>query len=273
MSPATLASIPTYQEKLKTLCDLYVNEEQARILWYQIVAHHKKMQVCLGRSVDLVVSALDFLKTNMSKFQDIIIVDKQNYEEVWRGAYRDPLTGLYNRRYLVENLKRELEKSKRYHLSFSLVFIDLDYFKSVNDQFGHMIGDLVLQRTAKLIQRMSREADLSARFGGEEFVILMPQTTDRMAWKAVERLRKVYEQQGRRIQDPVFSGLTLSGGVVSCPRDAQNLGDILHLADQALYAAKRDGRNRIYQYAELKKDQRGGSLFGKARGDFYEKAS
>lgn len=238
----------SYRQKIKTACDLDFSEHTAAELWKKTQKHRNNMSRQLGRDVEIRVALLDFLSTQNFKIDHLMLVSRERYREAWTNAYRDPLTKLYNRRYLLEFMKKEIEKSKRYHLSFSLCFIDLDHFKAINDRYGHIIGAMVLEKSAKLIQKISRESDLVARFGGEEFVLLMPQTSGQMAYKVAERIRLAFHQNN--IEDPIFSGVTMSGGVLTCPHDADNLTQILEYADQALYEAKGRGRDRIIRYKQ-----------------------
>ena len=271
MNPVNLGSQKSYRDRLKSLCDLSISEDEAEKLWRDILDHQDKMGFSLGRSVDLMVAALDYLNSPKGRFCELVIVEKKEYQEAWISAYTDPLTGLYNRRYLIENLKREIEKSKRYHLSFSLIFFDLDHFKSVNDTYGHLMGDIVLQEAAQMIRSVFRASDLVARYGGEEFVVLMPQTAGQMAWKVGERLRRMYKQRSQEVLKSESSSLSLSGGVVSCPSDSEDMSKILKFADEALYMAKQKGRNRIYHYSEVKKESY--KLSTVKQRTLYEKAS
>ncbi|MDP3980160.1 MAG: GGDEF domain-containing protein [Chlamydiota bacterium] len=275
MTPLVLTN-QSCEKEIAWLRELNISEADAGFLWPKIVEHQSGIEMQLGRNVDFIVAAIDYLKSKTDKLRDVVIVDKKEYQNAWTSAYTDPLTGLYNRRYLLESLQREIEKSKRYHLSFSLIFLDLDHFKTVNDRFGHMYGDIVLQKTSELIRTAFRTSDLLARYGGEEFVILMPQTTTQMAWKVGERLRHIFQEQSPRFFSAEWEGLTLSGGVVTCPQDTDNTKAIIHFADEALYAAKREGRNRIYTYREISKilgKKKIRKNNGGVKGAYYERAS
>ncbi|MDP3980390.1 MAG: GGDEF domain-containing protein [Chlamydiota bacterium] len=241
----------SFRDRIRMFCDININEGEAKTLWFSVLRHQKMLESQLCRPVDMMVAALDFLKEKTGSFRELLLVEKNKFLKTYAGAYHDPLTGLYNRRYLMENLSKEIDKARRYRMSFSLLFIDLDHFKSINDNFGHIIGDEVLQKSADLISRICRTSDLIARYGGEEFVVLMPQTSSKIALKVGERLRQAFDEEKYSLNDVIGKGPTISGGVVSCPQDGLDAKDLLHRSDQALYFAKKSGRNRIYLYRDI----------------------
>ncbi|MDW8136585.1 MAG: GGDEF domain-containing protein [Thermodesulfobacterium sp.] len=151
----------------------------------------------------------------------------------------DPLTGILNRRAFLKILKREISLAKRHNLPLSLVMIDIDYFKKINDTYGHETGDYVLKSITKVIKKSIRQEDLFARLGGEEFVLLLPHTNMEAAYKMSERLRQTIEKrQFKRIREKI----TASFGITEfSPLD--NFRLFLKRADEALYEAKKRGRN------------------------------
>lgn len=164
-------------------------------------------------------------------------------------AGEDALTGLPNRRQFMKAGEQMLEQVRRYSRPASLLLVDLDHFKSINDRYGHGAGDAVLQAVARLLGEHQRAPDLSARLGGEEFAMLLPETDLAGAVTLAERLRVACEVL--RVPDPggVWSGLTLtmSVGATSCQDLDASLDDVLRRADAALYRAKHGGRNRVEQ--------------------------
>jgi diguanylate cyclase (GGDEF)-like protein len=156
---------------------------------------------------------------------------------------RDPLTGIPNRRALEESLADEMRRAKRYQRPFSLFFIDIDRFKRVNDQFGHAVGDAALKEFAAVVSRSLRPADVPSRWGGEEFVVLLPETGPESARRAAERLRETMERHSFAFR--AGERLTCSIGVSSFPSDAEGARELLKIADEALYEAKRRGRNLV----------------------------
>jgi diguanylate cyclase (GGDEF)-like protein len=175
-------------------------------------------------------------------------------------ALRDALTGLYNRRELHRFLDYELIKSRRYNHPFSLLMMDIDHFKETNDRFGHRTGDEILQQVAQVLLNITRGCDLTARYGGDEFIIVLTETPVSQAWFGAERIRKVLEALSVQVINE--NGLTekviitLSIGMAEFPGDASSVDALIDLADQALYQAKRLGCNRVVQYhAEQEKEQ------------------
>jgi two-component system cell cycle response regulator len=159
---------------------------------------------------------------------------------------QDELTKVYNRRYLQMCLTKEISQAKRREGSFSIALVDLDYFKKVNDNHGHLAGDELLQCLVDKLNLNLRTADVICRYGGDEFVILMPETAPAKAYKILERLRKLIaakplelSKSGLQIQ------LTLSVGVAGFPQDGTSAATLLQAADYALYQAKRAGRNQV----------------------------
>jgi diguanylate cyclase (GGDEF)-like protein len=173
------------------------------------------------------------------------LVRADEYAEVAEAARRDPLTGLFNVRAFHRALADEIERSERTGSSFSLLMIDIDYLKRVNDRFGHLAGDRVLQQVAEVLADQVRSIDTVARYGGEEFGVLLPETGNERALVVAERLRTRVAGTGHEeLLDPV----TISIGIASCPDDAVTPSDLLHKADVALYASKFKGRNQTTRF-------------------------
>ncbi|GFZ82407.1 hypothetical protein GCM10008018_30400 [Paenibacillus marchantiophytorum] len=165
----------------------------------------------------------------------------KNFEQL---AFRDPLTGVFNRRYFDLQIEMELQRIDRYPAPISLVFIDIDCFKKINDTYGHHVGDLVLQGLAHLLQVNLRSTDLLARFGGEEFVIALPSTSLEQAIATMrDILDKVRSKPVAQYGGQVFS-ITFSAGVSEW-RTGMTVGEWVSKADEAMYQAKQQGRNRI----------------------------
>jgi diguanylate cyclase (GGDEF)-like protein len=158
-------------------------------------------------------------------------------------AIRDPITGLYNRRYLEEMLEREVARAKREGYPISLALIDLDYFKRVNDTYGHQAGDLVLQTLGKLLLESAREGDIACRYGGEEFVLVLPRLSVEHAFHRAEEWRLAFAKQTTRHGDLEITA-TMSIGLATYPLHAANSDELINQADLALYNAKHAGRNR-----------------------------
>ena len=187
--------------------------------------------------------------------RDLAGIGQLSYEKYASMAFRDPLTGLYTRRFLMNSLEQGIATARRYGTALSLLFIDLDYFKSVNDSFGHDAGDKVLRRVGGAIARDCRQGDIPARYGGEEFVLLLPHTDAVLARQIAERLcLKVVSE----VERPDGRPQTVSIGVATVlPSPANGLAadgppsridlraQLLKYADRALYEAKGRGRNCV----------------------------
>lgn len=160
-------------------------------------------------------------------------------------ATRDELTGLYNRRFLKEALKRELARAKRYGAGLVILMMDLDHFKEINDTYGHTVGDMVLCKVGRMLLESMRQSDLVCRYGGEEFAVILPNTGGEEARLVCERFREKVSKHQFEYNSSKFQ-LTLSIGITShdSSRDQSPL-DLINNADQALYQAKREGRNRV----------------------------
>ena len=180
----------------------------------------------------------------------IAIQNARDYREKLEQAIRDPLTGLYNRRFFYEALVKEVQRCARYGSSASLVLFDIDDFKAINDSLGHQAGDDVLREIGAIVRGLIRPTDSFARLGGEEFGLLLPETGQLEALLIAERLRTAIGRHNilgdRRV--------TVSGGVASCPADATSLEDLGRRADAALYWAKRNGKNLCAVSSEVNVD-------------------
>lgn len=159
-------------------------------------------------------------------------------------AATDPLTGLYNRRHVFEILHQELKRYERYRESFALILIDADHFKQVNDSCGHAVGDATLRFVAETCMKSVRETDLVGRFGGEEFIILLPHTAIDEAVIVAERIRLAMHDMDTEARGDAAK-VTLSLGVAEAGPDTATFDGILKAADDALYEAKRSGRDRV----------------------------
>lgn len=189
---------------------------------------------------ELVARARVHLK--LKELQDELRKKNALLEELSRT---DSLTGLLNRRFLMELLLAEFQKSSRYGTPLSLVMLDIDHFKRVNDTYGHITGDAAIKAVAQVLRREIRTCDLAARFGGEEFAVVLPQTDQEGALIAAERCRRAVEATAIVAGDQELH-ITASFGVATCPRaDLGTIEQLIGAADEALYRAKGTGRNRV----------------------------
>ncbi len=168
------------------------------------------------------------------------------YDRIRREVVTDPLTNLYNRRFFEQRAREEIERSIRHHVPVTLLMLDVDHFKRINDIYGHQTGDRVLQSVAHHLKESVRESDVCARYGGEEFILLLPSTPGRNAMFLADRLRRgLGDLMHTGLGLPSHESVTVSGGLSTCPRDATEVQSLIRCADTALYEAKNGGRNRI----------------------------
>lgn len=181
----------------------------------------------------------------------ISIENAQLYEKTRDLSNTDELTSLANRRYFQAILKREVDQARRYNTTFGLIMIDVDHFKQFNDTHGHLAGDMVLKRVASLLLQNTRGIDLVARFGGEEFIVLLPRTDEKGALSTAEKLRTCVQEEEIIGLDANHGSnrITLSLGIAIYPHHSKDVFDLLNMADQALYRAKTTGRNRALVWA------------------------
>ncbi len=240
---------PAIFNALTTLDLPLVTAEQ---YWQLLQEHRSNLTQKLNRNVSLMTALSDFLDTKTAFLPNARLVDSRHFDRVITGTTHDRLTGLFNRTYFDETYEQQVSLAKRYNTDLSILFLDIDDFKDVNDNMGHLAGDVALQQVASAIQRAKRESDTAARYGGEEFVLLMPHTPNASASILAERIRKEIESTEIIYNKETFT-LTVSGGLASFPLNSVNPQDLLYMADSAVYLAKGAGKNNISQF---KRDQR-----------------
>ena len=206
-----------------------------RIIVFRDITYRKQVEK------DLVL-ANDCLHTQLI---EIGLLQSQLREQ----AIHDPLTDLFNRRYMDETLDRELSRAEREEYPLCIVMMDIDHFKDVNDIYGHEAGDIVLRSLADTVTLHSRHGDFACRYGGEEFVLVMPNISIQTATERAMELHQTIE--GLNIPYGVFSlSLTISMGIACYPEHGNTKEEILRMADRALYQAKHTGRNQVSVYQE-----------------------
>jgi diguanylate cyclase (GGDEF)-like protein len=173
--------------------------------------------------------------------------------EVQERSRNDGLTGLYLRRYFLERLQTEIQRARRYSTVFSLLLADLDFFKSVNDTHGHLAGDKVLREVARIFSGAVRPGDMVGRYGGEEFIVLLPFADDSEVQRMADKIRKAVAASSIDVEEQKLS-LTMSIGICHYPRDGASAKELLAAADAALYWVKNNGRNGIKEFGETRKD-------------------
>lgn len=160
-------------------------------------------------------------------------------------SLRDPLTGLFNRRYLLESLEKEIDRATRKKQFIGIMIIDIDHFKRFNDTYGHEAGDLVLKEVGTYLIKQTRQYDIACRYGGEELVIVMPDASLENTILRAEEIRQGIEQLQLRHQGILLEAVTISVGVSCFPDDGIEPENLIRVADKNLYLAKEQGRNRV----------------------------
>ncbi len=172
-------------------------------------------------------------------------VEAEYHEEIYRLTIIDALTEIHNKRYLLEFLERELARTTRYRRPLALILFDLDLFKKINDEFGHLGGDFTLRELAACVKAVIRREELFARYGGEEFGVVLPETTQEGAVQVAERIRSMVEKHPFQFEGRPYN-ITISLGVLTTTGEEDlTPSELIRQADEKLYQAKRDGRNRV----------------------------
>lgn len=226
-----LSQVPCMKEKLATLPD-------GTATWFEISTYPIFDQ---QKNVSHVVEyTRDITSRKNAEKEKEALIKTLNYLST-----TDSLTGLFNRRALNDMLQREIEHSRRYMTELSLIICDVDLFKTINDTHGHSAGDQALMAVSDVLRRTLRKADILGRYGGDEFMIILPETSLAGAISLAEKVRTAVEKQELELPGDKRVGLTLSIGVASCCMSEDNLDTIVSLADAALYTSKEEGRNRL----------------------------
>ncbi|OGQ97541.1 MAG: hypothetical protein A2521_10135 [Deltaproteobacteria bacterium RIFOXYD12_FULL_57_12] len=233
-----------YSVILHVFTHLSLEQKEAKTYWHQIIAQWHDLGRILGRQVSLRTAICDYFCSVQKSLKNPKVVEIQVFEKTIRDSRHDDLTGLLNRKFFDETLTREVALAKRHGMDLSLLFLDLDNFKEVNDTYGHKTGDMVLREVAKIIKKELRGEDIACRYGGEELVIVFPQISREDALFVGERIRTSVERKKIAHKGGEFS-ITVSGGLVSFPVDSEEAAGLLACADNAMYRAKGSGKNKI----------------------------
>jgi diguanylate cyclase (GGDEF)-like protein len=241
-----------YSEALYQLTRLELTPPRAKICWNDILVHQCDLAERLGRPVGLLTAVCDYFQYVKPLLSEPILVEVRLLLQKEEGAYKDELTGLFNRRYFNMELPREMERYRRFGHPFSLLMIDVDHFKLFNDRHGHLAGDQALRTLSGIVNQTARLCDRAARFGGEEFVVILPQSCREEALIAAERIRAEVARSPVVFDGENLGPITVSIGVATYPADALDGAQLLGRADEALYLAKRE-RNRVAAFRDPKR--------------------
>lgn len=228
-----------------TLLEIFVHlefsEEDAIEHWENIIDKTRQLSTALGRNIGLHLAIVDYFTHANHMLTAPMLIEIHVFKQTERLAMIDGLTGVFNRRYMDVALRKELNRCERYGKDLSIFIVDIDNFKMVNDSKGHIFGDQILKEVARFMRDMVREEDIVCRYGGEEFLILLPETDATGAFILAERIRLSLKAHG------IFrtEGITFSGGIATYPGGAKDASSLIKAADRALYQAKYTGKDRI----------------------------
>jgi len=241
-----------YSVILHVLTHLELDPEKAEECWNRILIHRKSLSDTLGRDISLRTAMCDYFQSIDRSLKNPIVIEIHIFEATANSSKYDSHTGLYSRGFFDSSLEREIARARRYKTDLSILFFDLDNFKEVNDAYGHLAGDMVLRSVSQVIQEETRSEDTPARFGGEEIVLILPETGKVQALVSGERIRKKVEAL-TMTHDRQPINMTISGGLATYPIDANDPVKLMQCADNALYTAKRSGKNNIAFYSKDKR--------------------
>lgn len=210
------------------------------ISYYIMEIYNLWIPVVIPTIAIIIAFALSFL----AKY----IIKSRDFEYQYKLATIDGLTELYNHRYFQESLKKQIEISKRYNQPFSLIIIDIDFFKKFNDTYGHQAGDAVLKQVAQTLKKNSRTTDIVCRYGGEEMSIILPNTAEEEAFNSAQRMNKAVAEREFQLSSSMTGNVTISIGVSTFPDNAETAQELIEFADKGLYLAKENGRNQVQIY-------------------------
>jgi len=230
----------SFSTLLENFVHLDFTEEEAEHHWKNILVCAAELEKKLSKPVNAHLAIVDYFTSKEHRLNSPMLIEVHVFKQTEKLAMVDSLTNVFNRRYMDIVLKKEFNRCERYNKSFSLCIMDLDNFKQINDSKGHQFGDLVLVELSTLIKNTIREEDVICRYGGEEFIIILPETDTAGAFYLAERVRKAVDLT------PFFTdnNISFSAGTASYPACAQDITSLIRVADKALYEAKFTGKGK-----------------------------
>jgi diguanylate cyclase (GGDEF)-like protein/PAS domain S-box-containing protein len=191
------------------------------------------------------IADLKQMATTLSEYLSLSIANVKLSESLSKQSIQDPQTGLYNRRFMEESLQREITRAARKQTPIGIIMGDLDHFKKFNDVYGHAAGDKIIAQIGKLFNDKFRGSDIACRYGGEEFLIILPETSPEDTVKRAEALREEIKKLEMVFQGQILGIITMSMGIAAYPQNGVRMDELLRVADTALYKAKQEGRDRV----------------------------
>jgi diguanylate cyclase (GGDEF)-like protein len=231
---------------------------EAASLWKAIQRHKRKMAERLGRPVKFRVAALDYLSGRNAQIRGARLIAREEMRALLGNIDTDEVTSLFTRRYFNERVGAELSRARRYGSTLSLLVLDLDDFKRVNDELGHLAGDSLLRRIGRMVRASTRDSDIACRFGGDEFAVILPETTNSEAYSLAERIRTAAASEARAELEgaatasgrPLRIGVSIGGATF--PADCEEADELVAQADRLCLEAKRAGKDRVRMSGEGK---------------------
>jgi diguanylate cyclase (GGDEF)-like protein len=234
-----------FSDLLYSITHQYFPPEVAEGLWIEVLRHKYGLSTDLGRNVRIAVAALDYLSNITGNMGSATLVGEALIEELVGLSLRDGLTGLFNHTYFYQQIDFEVRRYVRYGTIVSLVLIDIDDFKEINDTFGHREGDRILAIMGRTLTTIARDSDICCRYGGDEFMVILPLTDVHEAGVIANRLNRELTERL-----PGGRAVTVSIGVASCGGKIGTHRDLVEKVDAALYQAKKSGKNRVVVFAK-----------------------
>jgi diguanylate cyclase (GGDEF)-like protein len=231
---------------LRELVNSDFPEEEAEVHWKKILANYNAMKESLHRDVGVRIAAYDYFLNCSEMFRQAILVDHGFIRRLRHSTLIDSLTGAFNRSFFELHLKKEIKRAIRYNRLFSLLLLDLDEFKALNENRGQDFCDELIVRLVKLLKESCREEDLLCRFGLDEFIFFLPETSGEGAYHFGERILYKIREDKLFIENEI----SVSGGIAEYPNDSRNIFNLIKCADSALYHAKAKGKDKISFYRE-----------------------
>ncbi|HSV96181.1 MAG TPA: GGDEF domain-containing protein [Spirochaetota bacterium] len=229
-----------YSVLLETIFHYTTSEDRAKSLWDSITENRKELSRSLGRPVSLKTAVVDHFSTTG---MEVAVFIKDSMAGIIEAATHDGLTGVFTHEYIDNDLNREFQRARRYSLPLSVLFIDIDNFKRFNDIYGHKVGDRVLAMVGSTLRKCIRKIDSVGRYGGEEFLVVLPHTARQNAMKIARKISRELREITAKGSD-LPEGITVSIGVAGLDQSMKDCFVLLDLADRAMYKAKLQGKDR-----------------------------
>jgi diguanylate cyclase (GGDEF)-like protein len=225
-----------YQCILFLFSHVEFSKEDAKLHWERILLHRDELSQKIGRKVVFRVALLDYLLTKLHLYKNPQVLELYIYENAKYNVTLDELTGLYNHRFLREYLWKETKRSLRYEKKFSLLVVDIDDFKDINDRYGQLTGDEVLKSVSKSLETNMRIEDVATRYSGDEFIVLLPETDKKGALVFASRIKRLMENVDANY-GTIDLSIKVSVGVATFGEDSKDAVELMEMADKALYRA------------------------------------